>query len=257
MNRREFLKSGSLGMLGLTLGGQNLSWLVNEAMADSLASGQPWKFGVMADTQWSNTNDPDSPGTCAVNIIEALNQQFIAAGVKFVAQVGDLANTETWKVTSAAGYTDPFGISAGTTVRSMPYRAWAAQSLYDHGIGFFPLRGNHEGSQTAANEMPNLFPQTLGGGNLFGVSNVVASDNLNLAGLSYAFDFGNVRIVMLDQFTRKNGSGADNNTAVIDQLPWLDSVLASRPAGSHAFVMGHKDLIGQHHADCLFGSNST
>ncbi|MDD4881996.1 MAG: metallophosphoesterase, partial [Gallionellaceae bacterium] len=121
----------------------------------------------------------------------------------------------------------------------------------------FPLRGNHEGSQTAANEMPNRFPQTQGGGNLFGVSNVVASDNLNLAGLSYAFDFGNVRIVMIDQFTRKNGSGADNNTAVIDQLPWVDSVLASRPAGSHAFVMGHKNLIGQNHADCLFGSNST
>ncbi|TCJ11701.1 metallophosphoesterase [Parasulfuritortus cantonensis] len=258
MNRREFLKTGSLGLAGLALGGQSLPWLIDQAVAGSLASGQPWKFGVMADTQWSNKNDPDSPATCAVNIIEALNQQFIAAGVKFVVQVGDLVNTETWNVTSAAGYTDPFGNAAGTAVRTLPYRAWAAQSLYDHGIGFFPLRGNHEGSQTAANELPALFPQTLGEADaMYGVSKVVASTIDGLKGLSYAFDFGNVRIVMLDQFTRKDGSGADNSTAMLDQLAWVDNVLADRPAGSHAFVMAHKNLIGQNHADCLFGANAT
>ena len=79
----------------------------------------------MADTQWT-TADPagQNPTTVAVSIIDQLNPQFIQAGVKFVIQVGDLADT---------------GNDADETVR-----AQAAQPLYDAGIGFFPMRGNHE-----------------------------------------------------------------------------------------------------------------
>ena len=89
-----------------------------------------WKFGVMSDTQWT-TADPagQNPTTVAVSIIDQLNPQFIAAGVKFVIQVGDLADT---------------GNDADETVR-----AQAAQPLYDAGIGFFPMRGNHETYGTA------------------------------------------------------------------------------------------------------------
>lgn len=257
MNRRDFLRSGSLGIAGLALSGQNLSWLISEASAAALESGEAWKFGVMADTQWSNKVDANNPGTCAIGIINALNQQFISAGVKFVVQVGDLVDKETWTVMSGNGYVDPLGNSAGISARSLPYRAWAAESLYDAGIGFFPLRGNHESSSTAAAEIPALFPQTLGeGGNLFGVDNVIASSISGLTGLSYALDFGNVRIVMIDQFTRADGSGSTNDNAV-DQVSWVDQVLADRPSDSHAFVMSHKNLIGQNHADCLFGSNAT
>ncbi|SDW12777.1 metallophosphoesterase family protein [Thiocapsa roseopersicina] len=248
MNRREFLTFGSMGLTGLALSGSNLSWLMREASAANLKSGKPWKFGVMADTQWKATADPLNPATCAVEIIETLNRQFIDAGVSFVVQVGDLVDKEYW-------------VNPQTSVleRTLPYRAAAAQTLYDNGIGFFPLRGNHEASITAAAELPALFPQTLGEGhNLFGVSSVVASDKLNLQGLSYAFDFENVRIVMIDQFTRRDGSvnGSTNDNAV-DQVDWVDAVLADRPADSHAFVMAHKNLIGQNHADCLFGSNAT
>ncbi len=248
MNRRDFLKSGSLGLLGLTLGGQNLPWMIQEAAAAALDSGEVWKFGVMADTQWSNKNDPLNPGTCAVDIITNLNQQFIDAGCKFVVQVGDLVDSESW--------TNP---TTRTSERTLPYRAAAAQYLYDYGIGFFPLRGNHEGSATAANELPALFPQTLGeGSHLYGVDNIVASGIDSLKGLSYAIDFGNVRIVMIDQFTRKDGSGSTStNNNAVDQVAWVDAVLADRPADSHAFVMAHKNLIGQNHADCLFGSGST
>lgn len=256
MDRRAFLKSGSLGLGGFILGGAGLSAVMEQAIAASLESGQPWKFGVMADTQWSNKNDAGNPATCAVNIIQALNQQFIAQGVKFVVQVGDLCNDETWTVTSAAGYSDPFGNTAGKSVRTMQYRAWAAQSLYDAGIGFFPLRGNHEGSSTAANDFVSLFPQTQGNGDrMFGVGNIIPSSISGLRGLSYAFDFGNVRIVMLDQFTRKDGTGTDNNAGMLDQVAWVDNVLASRSSDMHTFVMGHKNLVGGNHTDCLFGAN--
>jgi hypothetical protein len=234
-----------------------LSALVQDAIASSIESGTPWKFGVMADTQWSNkTTDPANPGSCAINIIGALNQQFIAQGVKFVVQVGDLCDVESWNCPSS--YTsDPFGNAGKSGIRTMPYRAWAAQSLYDAGIGFFPLRGNHEGSQIAAGELPTQFPQTTGAGShVFGAS-IIPSDNPQLAGLSYALDFGNVRIVLIDQFIRKNGTGSDVNTAVHDQLTWIDQTLASRSSDSHAFVMGHKNLVGQNHTDTLFGANTT
>jgi hypothetical protein len=257
MDRRDFLKTGSLGFGGMLLGGSAFSALIQDAIASSAASGTPWKFGVMADTQWSNkTSDPASPGTCAISIINAVNQQFIAAGVQFVVQVGDLVDAESWNC--PASYTsDPFGNAGKSGIRTMPYRAFAAQSLYDAGIGFFPLRGNHESSKTAAAELKTLYPQTTGNGSyLFGAS-IIPSSISGLQGLSYAFDVGNVRIVMLDQFNRTDGTGTDVNTAMIDQLPWIDSTLANRPAGSHAFVMGHKNLIGQNHTDCLFGANTT
>jgi hypothetical protein len=181
-----------------------------------------------------------------LGIIHALNQQFIAAGVKFVVQVGDLVDAESW--------TNP---ANGATERTLPYRAAAAQALYDAGIGFFPVRGNHEASVTAANEMLVLFPQTRGeGSHLGGASNVIASSIGGLLGLSYAVDVGNVRLVLIDQFTRRDGTGSTNNNAV-DQLDWVDTVLAGRPADSHALVFAHKNLIGQNHADCLFGANAT
>lgn len=264
MDRRAFLKSGSLGLGGLVMGGANLPWLIKEAVAASAESGIPWKFGVMADTQWTSTAsaaDPwNNPATCAVGIIQRLNQQFIAHGVKFVVQVGDLVDSETWTIPSTSGYVDPFGNAAGTrNVRTLKYRAMAAQSLYDAGIGFFPLRGNHEGSSTAANELPVLFPQTTGASNLFGADNIVASSNPQLLGLSYALDFGNVRIVMIDQFTRKDNTNylSSSNNNAVDQLTWVDQTLANRSSDTHAFVMSHKNLIGQNHADCLFGANAT
>ena len=59
MDRRNFLKTGSLGLGGLMLGGSQLPGLISEANAMSMATGMPWKFGVMADTQWGNrTTDP-------------------------------------------------------------------------------------------------------------------------------------------------------------------------------------------------------
>ena len=233
MKRREFLRYGSMGAAGLTLGGSNLSWMIKEAQA----ADTPLKFGVMSDTQWSNNADGLNPGTCAVGIITELNQQFIAHGCKFVVQVGDLVNNE-----STSG------------VRNLPVRAEAAQPLYDAGVDFLCCRGNHESSSTAAAEIPVLFPHQLGEGDgyNFSVENYVQSDKDNLHALSYAFDVGNVRIVMLDQFNRVGGG-----SEIHDQLDWVDSVLENRGSDTHAFVMAHKNLSGQNHKDCVLGGSAT
>ena len=108
---------------------------------------EPWKFGIMSDTQWKANLDGENPETVAVGIIKQLNQEFINHEVKFVIQVGDLADKET---------DSPNGFPEN---RTMDTRAAAAQPLYDAGICFFPLRGNHEGSATAAGELPVLFPR--------------------------------------------------------------------------------------------------
>jgi hypothetical protein len=202
----------------------------------------------MSDTQWSNKNDAaNNPGTVAVGIINQLNQQFIVHGVKFVLQVGDLDDQET----NYSGLSGRIGIST---------RAGAAQALYDAGIGFFPVRGNHEGSSTAATEVQANFPQTQGNGlNTFGAANF-SSPSSNLAGLSYSFDYYNARFVLLDQFTPTDGKASDGSTynvgnnAISSQQPWIASALSSRPAGSHAFVFSHKQLFGGNHTDTLFNT---
>jgi hypothetical protein len=105
-----------------------------------------WSFGVMGDTQWTtNENVDKNPGTVAVEIIKQLNQEFIAKGVKFVIQVGDLAD-------------DANDTNNGFAITSK-YR----QDLYNAGIGFFPLRGNHDYSAFAAKEVARAFPQNRNG----------------------------------------------------------------------------------------------
>ncbi len=158
------------------------------------ASAEPWRFGVMSDTQWKANADGQNPGTVAVGIINQLNEQFIDHDVKFVIQVGDLVDKETDSPNDLPNE------------RTMGTRAAAAQALYDAGIGFYPLRGNHEGSQIAAAEFQTLYPQTVGSGDhVFGAKNF-SSPFANLNGLSYSFDYKNARFVLLDQFTRTDGT---------------------------------------------------
>jgi hypothetical protein len=221
-------------------------------MGASLTSAEPWKFGVMADTQWKANLDGQNPGTVAVGIINQLNPEFISHGVKFVIQVGDLVDVEN------------DALNNNPALRTMPIRAAAAQGLYDAGIGFYPLRGNHEGSQTASLEFQTLYPETQGNG-----PNVVGATNLSspvfmgdptpakLNGLTYSFDYKNARFVLLDQFTRTDGTNYLNssNNNILDQLPWMMATLEGTPADSHSFVFSHKNLIGQNHTNILFGAN--
>ncbi len=152
MKRREFIQLGGVGLASLAVGGTRLSSLFGGAAFAAEPAAAPWKFGVMADTQWKRNVDGKNPGTCAVGIIDLLNAEFIRHGVQFVIQVGDLVDVEN------------DALNGNPTVRTMPVRAAAAQPLYDAGIGFFPLRGNHEGSGTAALEFQDLYPQARGMG---------------------------------------------------------------------------------------------
>ncbi len=162
-----------------------------------------FKFGVMGDTQWTyDLDDPlgENPETVAVSFINQMNQQFINHDVEFVIQVGDLTN---------------YGYDA-----AIQARADAAQALYDAGIGFFPMRGNHEpwgdifntldtdgdgvadtpeDNQQAIPAIQAAFPQTQGTGvNTGGATNFsspTSDDPLypdmatELAGISYAFEY--------------------------------------------------------------------
>ncbi len=223
-------------------------------LTSASAFAEPWKFGIMCDTQWPNSPDGKNPNV-AVNVINHLNQEFINHGVKFVVQTGDLTDN-------------------GSN-NSLDIRATFAQDLYNAGIGFYPLRGNHESSKTAAIEFQRIFPQTQTGMNnqtpldalitttyygaplantntAFGAGGNFASEP-GFDGLTYSFDYNNVRIVMLDQFTAPSGASHSNLSST--DVDWVGTKLSSRPAGTHAFVFGHKHLISENHADNLFGSN--
>ena len=103
----------------------------------------PWSFGVISDTQWTKADDGYNPNTVAANIIAQIDQKFIEAGVKLVIAVGDTCDS-------------------GSQV-NIDTRALYAQTLYNAGIGFYPLRGNHEAAHgdylNSGLEMRYAFPQ--------------------------------------------------------------------------------------------------
>lgn len=209
----------------------------------------------MADSQWGLDNGRN-PNSVAVDFINQINDRFIAKGVKFVVQVGD--------------------ITSNGTPLALDTRATYAQALYNAGIGFYPLRGNHEPSAQAAAEFQRVFPQTRDGqnnltppdafvhtrddaftrpvpkrGGTFRVGSDFSSPSARLAGLSYSFTYDHARFVLLDQFTSADGKA----NPVAGQLAWIDDALAARPSGGPAFVFGHKGLIQPRHADGLFGAD--
>lgn len=241
MKKLYCLKTVCVLMLALFIG-------VSSAWAES------WKFGVMCDTQWPNSPDNKNPNV-AVNVINHLNQEFINQGVKFVVQVGDLTDN-------------------GSN-QSLDIRATFSQALYNAGIGFYPLRGNHESSKTGAIEFQRIFPQTQTGVNnqtpanalitntIYGpqantnttytVGSNFASSSADFAGLTYSFDYDNARFVLLDQFTPP--SGVSHSVLDATQVNWIGTQLSDPNRPQHAFVFGHKHLISENHADTLFGSN--
>lgn len=243
MDRRQFLKYSGAGLAGIGLSTLNVPFF-RLGKASAAISSNAWCFGVMSDTQWKPDHEASGgENTCATGIIDALNQQFIKHNCKFVIQVGDLVDKDR---------DDTEGI------HNLVTREAHCQALYDAGIGFYPLRGNHEPSQTAAEQFVALWPQTQGvGGNVNGATNFVQSDIEGLKGLSYSFDYENVRCVMIDQFTRLDGTGASQSDNAVDQVMWVDNMVSSRPDDYHAFVLAHKNLIGGNHKDNLFGGDLT
>jgi hypothetical protein len=220
------------------------------------ASAAPWSFGIISDTQWKASDDGKNPNYVAVNVINHVNQEFIAHGVKFVVAVGDVTQNG-----------DTLGMDTTATFR---------QALYNAGIGFYPVRGNHEDAAGEAAEFVRVFPQ-----NQNGINNMTPLDALvttpyygappantnvsftvgtnfntiseDYAGLTYSFDYENVRIVMIDQF--KTPNKPDHSVLDKNDVDWVGERLTSRPEDTHAFVFAHKHLMSENHADTLFGSN--
>ncbi|MBF0431262.1 MAG: metallophosphoesterase [Fibrobacteria bacterium] len=226
---------------------------------------KPWKFGVMGDTQGGkilkagNTYGPGD-STCGngvpAGIIDQVYDKMIAAKVKFVCTVGDNGDAD--------------GTATPRTV------ATYVQKLYNHGIGFYPIRGNHESSAAAGNETKRVFPQTKDGinnatpedgtldsvmynyskvwrgvddftfyptpepkqGDTFSVGSHFTMLNVN-GGIVYAFNYENARFVMIDNLYQSNLSAAN-------LLPWIETQLFNNKNGAnHAFVFNHVPLWGQ------------
>ncbi len=238
-------------MFAMVLGGCGSGSSSSLVAPDVKASSMAWSFGVMSDTQWTLDTDPSgqNPNSVPVSIIKQVNQQMINKGVKFVVQVGDLTEN---------------GNDADEAVR-----AQAAQDLYKAGIGFFPMRGNHETYADPANgyaiaSFQSNYPQTQCISNTFGATNCnspveVSSD---LKGMSYSFDYGpagsNVRFVIIDPFATpgkvdNNADGYAYGYTINDQQSWISSRLDSASRGTtHAFVFSHQPLIAENHQDTMF-----
>src|SRR5215472_713438 len=247
--------------------------------AVSASSAQSFKFGVMADTQWGVPDDGRNPNSVAVDIINVLNKQFIAKKVKFVIAVGDLVDKLGDKNT---------GITTKSIASAEGLRAAFAQELYNAGIGFFPVRGNHDSHRLSGPVFKQFYPQTQNGAmnatpaSAFNISNPDAAKQpfpkregapftlgtnfsspdpaktkkLDWSGLTYAFDYNNARFILLDQFSPLNAKEGEKTDLTIDeQVAWVGETLAAKPAGGHAFVFAHKGLINQNHVDTLFGAD--
>ena len=204
----------------------------------------------MGDTQWTLSTDSagTNPNGVSASIINQINQQFISKGVKFVVQVGDL--TESGNDADLAA------------------RATAAQPLYKAGIGFFPLRGNHETYANPSNgygisAFKANFPQTQCLSNTFGASNCNSPTSVSsdLAGMSYSFDYGptgsNARFVIIDDWATPSKKativGYDYGYSIADQQPWISKQLDKNSRNTtHAFVFTHQQPMGENHQDSLF-----
>jgi calcineurin-like phosphoesterase family protein len=296
MDRREFMKRTAVGVgaVAATMvvggcGNNDSAITTTKTIAAGLPSKAAWKFAVMNDTQWTQEDDGKNPNSTSVDIINSLNQEFTNHGVKFVVQVGDLtddaSSTKSYTVNKIVnGVTSTY---THTNIGAEDSRALFTQALYNAGIGFFPLRGNHDDEDDTATEYQRIFPQTQNGlmnatpadvlamtnanadlqpsptksGTTFTIGsnfNSPSTDINNLKGLSYSFDYGNTRFVLLDQFAppdNKNldGSAFNTKTTIAAQQGWIDSTLSGKPSGGHAFVFSHKGLLTQSHIDVLFG----
>ena len=138
MKQKSLLTARSTLAIALCLG-------ATSASAALAASSAPWSFGVLSDTQWTSADDGKSPESVPASIIQQVDQAFIAKGVKLVIAVGDTVDTST-PATQAT-------------------RALYSQDLYNAGIAFYPLRGNHDAElKQSGVTFSTLYPQIVNGG---------------------------------------------------------------------------------------------
>jgi hypothetical protein len=204
----------------------------SSAEAAKTVSYKPWSFGVISDTQWTVTDDGYNPNETAANIIKQVDQRFVSAGVKLVVAIGDTTNDGD--------------------KTSIDTRALYAQDLYNAGIGFYPLRGNHEATETSSDaswknsaaefayaypqigtginnktpvaittsiipalDLTNNSPATKSGHPFmagYAFSYPTAVNSANKA-LSYSFRYNNATFVLLDQFVDQSSFADDSSNS--------------------------------------------
>ncbi|MDD2706769.1 MAG: metallophosphoesterase [Verrucomicrobiae bacterium] len=194
----------------------------------SLARAEKWSFGVISDTQQSPANARNQ--SVAVDVVDAINRQFVAAGVDLVLQTGDLTYNDS-----------PAGLDM---------RAAHNEALKTAGIAFYPVRGNHDGSMAVARHFPKAFPGLPGA---LGSGRGSSPNLAGAGGLAYAFVHKGVKFIFLDSFNMDDGKGGSIAYSVGDYQPWIDAELAATDH-VHAFVLSHKPLLSQAHKDNLFGN---
>ncbi len=168
-----------------------------------------------------------------------MNEEFIKHGVAFVIAVGDVTNN---------GGTDP---------SELYIRAQHATALHRAGIGFFPLRGNHEGTLEAARHWTRAFPRLPGLPGFRSAGRYLDADSPDLpglAGLTYSFTYRNAMCIFLDTFVVDDGSESGRSYPIPEQQPWVTEQLDSAfRGGRHPFIFAHKNLLGQNHKGSVFG----
>jgi predicted phosphodiesterase len=197
----------------------------NATITDRLAPTAAWRFGVIGDTQQTqNVNSTNN--SCAINIISAVNQQFVARNVDMVLAAGDLADNG-----SVASLQTRLAANAGTLSGITGLGS----------IPFYAVRGNHDDNSSA---------QTYFQGNFIPASNAGVTVSLAPDNTSYAVNYKGASFVFLDILATKG------TTSTMDQqTTWMNSVLGS-DGHEHAFVVQHKNLLGQNHKDNAFGSSN-
>lgn len=190
------------------------------AFATASATAEPWRFGVMADTQWTTTATAINVNSVAVKQALAVNQKFIEAGVKFVVQVGDLGDN--------------------TSTAALQTRLAANAALDAAGIPFYAVRGNHDNSSAQiAFYKANYVP----------ASNASRTVNVMADGETHSILTNGVKLIMLGYNNTGSLTNQPNATA------WMAGELATGDH-DHAFVISHKNLLGQNHKDNFFGSSN-
>ena len=276
ISRRTFLAIAAAAAAGCAVGKTKIiNYVRSIAPKGNYPTGnigaKPWMFGVISDTQWT-TSDPanENPNSVPASIIKQVNQHFINNGVQLVIAVGDL-------------------VDVGSQINDYT-RALYVQDLYNAGIGFYPIRGNHEAAYSnnymgSDEDFWHAYPQISNGLNNATPSDITTSlipaafleanppatvtgkpftvgadfsypNAANTANhcVSYSFKFNNVTFMLLDQF-----QSPDYYTSHIipEQQDWIKKTLSGRPANTHAFAFTHKNILGGNHKDNMFGKNYT
>ena len=154
---------------------------VNDARRQSVGE-NPWSFGVLSDTQWTVTDsEGQSPNTIPANLMGQIDQQFIQKGVKLVVDIGDSVDT--------------------SSTANLDARALYVQDLYNAGIAYYPLRGNHEaGDGNSGAEFSRTYPADR----LYGQPDRLTGGTTGTAGLNNATPC---------DIVAKTGVGVDTNIA--------------------------------------------